>query len=150
MASNEEFIQNFLYMSNETFWMAGLSTYFQTPGKRIVSCALMSLVNSNVMNYAIKGSVDPARATFDTGWEVIVGNAQTQVDLAALRSLEGAVQRTGNPRLRLLGYLLVVANQGTGYYAYSQASMHFDGSSETNESNGEHIETHLVPVLGPL
>jgi hypothetical protein len=50
-----------------------------------------------------------------------------------------------------LGYLLVVANPGTGYYAYSQASMHFDGSSETNENNEEeHIETHLVPVLGPL
>jgi hypothetical protein len=149
MASNAEFMQNFLYMSNETFWMAGLSTYFQTPGKRILSCALFSLMDSAVMNYAIKGSVDPERQAFDTGWEVVAGNLQTQIDLASLRTVEASVQRTGNPRLRLLGYLVVIADQGAGYYGYSRASMALEESKEETVVPAT-VETHVVPVMGPM
>jgi len=145
--SNEEFIQNFLYMGNETFWMAGLSTYFKTPGKRILSCALFSLVDSAVVNYAIKGSVDPERQAFDTGWEVIVGNGQVQLDMAAMRALESSAQRTGNPRLRLLGYLVVIADQGAGYYTYSRASSRLEARAD--EVNSSSVETILIPVMGP-
>jgi uncharacterized membrane protein len=149
--SNEEFIQNFLYMGNETFWMAGLSTYFETPGKRILSCALFSLVDSAAVNYAIKGSVDPERQAFDTGWEVIVGNGQVQLDMAAMRTLEASAQRTGNPRLKLLGYLVVVADQGAGYYTYSRATSLLEQKSGEgqDELDPAQVETILIPVMGP-
>lgn len=151
MASNEEFMQNFLYMSVETFGMASLSTYFQTPGKRVLSCALFSLTDSTLMNYAIKGSVNPERQALDTGWEVIVGNAQTQIDMAALRSVENAVQRTGNPRLRLLGYMVVVVDQGAGYLGYSRAVSALEHHQDEQQLlYPQEVETHLVPVMGPL
>jgi hypothetical protein len=149
--SNEEFIQNFLYMGNETFWMAGLSTYFETPGKRILSCALFSLVDSAVVNYAIKGSVDPERQAFDTGWEVIVGTGQVQLDMAAMRALDASAQRTGNPRLKLLGYLVVVADQGAGYYIYSRATSLLEQNSngDSEAVDPTQVETILIPVMGP-
>jgi hypothetical protein len=141
-ASNEEFIQNFLYMSNETFWMAGLSTYFQRPASRVIACGILSLVDSTIMNYAIKRTMDPERQALDTGWEVVIGNAQTQIDLAALRASQAAATRSGNPRLKLLGYAVVVLDQGSGYYAYSEASQALNDRRNT-------VETHLVPVMGP-
>jgi uncharacterized membrane protein len=132
-ATNEEFLQDFLYMSNETFWMAGLSTYFQRPGSRMIACGLFSLIDSTLMSYAIKHTVDPERQALDTGWEVVIGNAQTQIDLASLRAAQAAVTRSGNPRLKLIGYAVVLVDQGTGYYGYSQAS--------------QSLESRVVPVL---
>jgi hypothetical protein len=143
--NNEEFIQNFLYMSNETFWMAGLSTYFKRPGARILACGLFSLIDSTLMNYAIKQTVDPERQALDTGWEVIIGNAQTQIDLGALRAAQAAATRLNNPRLRLLGYAVTIVDQGAGYYAYSEASQ----ALESSRNRAADVETHIVPVYGP-
>ncbi len=141
LATNTEFLQNFLFMSNETFWLTALSTHIQNPGKRILACALFSLIDSNVMNYAVKGVVDPKRMALDSGWQMIIGNAQTQLDLAALSSTQALAASRGNSKLKLLGYLVVIADQGAGFYGYSKAA------TALEEKPKGPVETRLVPVM---
>jgi len=138
LAQNEEFLQNFAYMSNETFWLTAISSYIQSPIKRIAACALFSVADSGTISYAIRGSLDPKRQALDTGWQAVVGNLQTQLDLAALKGAQNLAQSQSNAKLKLLGYLVVVVDQGTGYFAYAKATEAIRESTP---------EVHLVPVM---
>jgi hypothetical protein len=150
LVSNEEFVQNFAFMTTQTLGMSTLATYFQTTRSRLIACAVFSLVNSTSLNYVMKGNLDPVRTTFDTGWETIIGNAQVNLDLAVIRKMHEMGQRSGNGHLRLLGYAFAVVDQGVGYYSYSQASTRIENLSATLASQPaqQAVQVRVVPIFG--
>ncbi|MGZ3713238.1 MAG: hypothetical protein ACXVBE_15850 [Bdellovibrionota bacterium] len=104
--TNRDFIQDFSFMTNETFWMSALSS---TPDKVMKwadtlrsfrLCAVMAFIDSNVMNFAIKGEADWKRVALDTTWEMVIGSAQTQLDLNSLKAFELLALKMGSSRLK--------------------------------------------------
>jgi hypothetical protein len=127
MSQDKDFVQNFLYMSNETFWMAAIASRFQSSlKKRFALCGLLAATDSTFMNLVVKGNVDSGRVAVDSGWEILVGNLQTQIDISSLRYFEGLALRKGNPKLKLLGYVVALVDQGLGYYGYAKASHYYE------------------------
>jgi hypothetical protein len=165
MSSDDDFVQNVTYMTNETFWMTGLAArYGAGKFKTFAIAGALALVNSVSMNILIKGEADPIRIGFDTGWEMVVGNAQTTaVDATALRYFESLAARQNNPRLALVGYVIASVDQGVGYFGYAKATYFIEGQRKEDgkvpPSQGQTLtqaaqipqpEIKLIPVLAPL
>jgi hypothetical protein len=155
--SNRDFIQDFAFMTNETFWMSALSS---TPSKVMKwaetlrsfrLCAVMAFIDSNVMNFAIKGEADWKRVGLDTAWEMVIGSAQTQLDLNSLKAFELLALKVGSSRLKLLGYVVAAADQGIGYYSYSKTTDWYEKQKKAKsapEIKPEDIK--LLPIFSPI
>lgn len=139
--TNKEFQQNVGFMTLDTILMTGISRNLKTTKARFAACGLVALHNSSVINFVVKDENDYRRVAMDTSWEMIIGNAQVQMDLAALTFFEKLSQKKNNPKLRLLGYAFVVVDQAIGYYSYSKASGMID-----KKPNNEPQKV-LVPIL---
>lgn len=170
MLTNSELIQNIAFMTNETFWMSGISS---TPGHGPTSmsklihalkmCAVVALVDSTAMNVIIKGEPDKGRIAIDTGWEMLVGSVQTQIDLGAIKAFENLALKTGRQRFKLLGYVAVFADQTAGFLGYSHLTQWYENKQRTESreqarqpSNEEpplrvfkREDVRLVPIYGP-
>ncbi len=136
--SHPDIQQNVAYMTTETVMMTAASSVIVRGRNRWIACGFIAVANSSVMNFVIKRSNDYQRIALDTGWEMFVGASQVQLDLAALKFFEEMGVRRNNPRLKLLGYAVVVVDQGVGYYAYSQATQAIAPAGP--------VPTRLVPV----
>ncbi len=153
LSQDEQLIQNMAYMSNETFWMAGVATHFASSSlkKRLALCATVALVNSIGINLLVGGEPDPQRIAVDTSWESVVGNVQTQIDMRAMQYFEGLAERSVNPRLRFAGYALaVVSKQGAGYYGYAEVTHLLESRSNpapTLVNDFENPKVILVPIM---
>jgi hypothetical protein len=154
IVNDRDLIQNMAYMGSETFLLTSISSGMTSLPKRMAICGLVSLVNSNVMNFLIKGQTDLKRNAIDTGWEVVIGNGQTQVDLAALTYFETKAAAVGNPKLRLVGYAIALTDQTLGYFGYGWATRKYEASKKASEdekalvaSAEKHVE--LVPIFAP-
>lgn len=139
--SRKEFLHNYLFMSNETFWTTGIASSIKNPLAGFITCGFFSLANSTFMNYVFKQSSDPIRTVFDESWEVAIGNTQTQIDTRSLAYFEslaakGGAAKTGNPKLVLIGYAIAIIDQGAGYLGYSYLS-------EKIENNHDAIKAEL-------
>jgi hypothetical protein len=164
--SDREFMHDVAYMTNETFWMAGVSNMFASDlKKRIAICGAIGMVDSMAMSLLIKGETDGSRVALDTSWEVLVGNLQTQIDVTALRYFEGLAKRKANPQLKLLGYVVAFVDQTVGYFAYARASYAVESAKQAkssekkgpsakpasgNEAPMVNPQLKLIPVLGPM
>jgi len=153
MSQDQDLIQNMAYMSNETFWMAGVATHFASSSlkKRLALCASVALVSSFGINMIVGGEPNPERIALDTSWESIVGNVQTQIDMRAMQYFEGLSERSVNPKLRFAGYALaIVSNQGAGYYGYAEVTHLFENRSQNAPQMAQDFadpKIVLVPLL---
>jgi hypothetical protein len=120
--SDKDLIQNLVFMTNETFLMAGVSSYYAGLGKRMRICGAIALVDSAASSILVKNSTDPARMALDASYEAIIGNAQVQLDVAAMDFFTRLSQKSGQPKLRLVGYAFAFVDQLAGYIAYGKLS----------------------------
>jgi hypothetical protein len=139
LLTNPEVIENVGFMSADTIMMTGVSKSLKTTKARFMASGGIALTNSSIMNFAIKDSADLSRVALDTGWETFIGNAQVQLDLKALEYFEKMAQKKGNPKIKLVGYVIALVDMGVGYVTYSKVTTKID---EKNEP-----KVMLVPVL---
>jgi hypothetical protein len=137
--SHPDIIQNVTYMSSNAFLMTAASHGIRAKGMRFAICGFIAMANSTISNIVIRGERDYERITLDTGWEAVVGNAQIQLDLAALKHFEQRAMRTGNPQMKLLGWAVVFVDQALGFAGYSKAAEYV--------SQNDKVDVQLVPVL---
>jgi hypothetical protein len=144
--TNKDFLQNLAYMSHETVLMAGIASGPGSLKRKYLITGAVSFVDSAAMNVFIRGgNVDPNRMYLDTGWEVVVGNLQTQVDFMALKYFDQLAVTKKNPKLRLLGYAVAMVDQFVGFTAYSKAT---DAVNEKSSVSKPSLA--LVPVMAPV
>lgn len=136
--THPEIMQNVGYMSSDAFYMTVATNTLRRPRARYAACAFIALTNSTVTNVVIKGDRDYHRLALDTGWEAIIGNAQIQIDLGALAYFERQAVERGNPRLKLLGWAVVLVDQVAGFAGYSAATTWIEGKQK---------QVQLVPVV---
>lgn len=152
MANDEDFVQNVAYMTNETFWMAGVNNYLDTAKKKIAICGAIGLVDSVTMALVIKGEANPIRVGFDAGWEAVIGNVQALADTSAIVYFQRLAEKTGNSKLRLLGYVIALVDQGVGYFGYAMVSRMVDDISTPTPvppAQNSAPQLKLIPVMGP-
>lgn len=140
--TNKDFQQNVGFMTLDTVLMTGVSRSLKTTKARFMACGMIALHNSSMINFVIKEENDYKRVALDTSWEMIIGNAQVQMDLAALTFFEKLAQKKNNPKLRLLGYAFVMVDQAVGYFSYSKASDIVAKSSDKPET-----QKVLMPIM---
>lgn len=138
--SNPEVQQNMGFMAIDTVLMTGVSKNLKTMKAKFMASAFIAITNSTLINVFIKKENDPNRIIVDTGWEAIIGNGQVQIDLLALNYFEKLGQKNNNPNLKLLGYAVVLVDQGIGYYTYSKIS-------EKSDSLDDQFKKVLVPIV---
>lgn len=146
---NPEVIENVGFMSADTILMTGVSKSLKSTKARFMASGAIALTNSSIMNFAIKDSADLNRVAFDTSWETIVGNGQVQLDLKALEYFEKMAQKKGNPKIKLVGYVIALVDMGIGYVSYSKATTKLDEMDAKKKAEKEKNQPKimLVPVL---
>lgn len=140
---DKDFLQNFLYMTNETTVLSGILRTDATLSRRFKIAGTVALINSTTMNFLIKDEVEPSRVVLDTGWELGVGIAQTYFDISMIEKFK----KHKNKKLRLVGYVIALVDQGVGYYAYSNAT---EKLNEHNKEQKTEEAIKLIPVMAPL
>jgi hypothetical protein len=168
LRSDQEFVQNFAYMTNEAFWMAALHSRFRhQPVKAIALCAAVGAADSIAMNLIFRSSPDPVRVAIDSGWEMTVGNGQTLIDGTVITYFEGLAKKNSNPNLRFVGYIVALFDQAAGFWGYSKATNAYtiysankggNGAQPTSEPDSKSqapaqqtvAEVRLIPVLAEV
>jgi hypothetical protein len=135
--THPDIFANVSYMSSNAFLMTAASHGFKAKKMKFAACGFIALGNSTISNLVIKGSTDYERVALDTSWEALIGNAQIQVDLASLSYFERLSQKLHNPKLKLIGYAIVLVDQSAGFIGYSKATEALQAS--------ENLQ--MVPVL---
>lgn len=138
--TNEEVQKNIGFMTLDTVLMTGISKNLKTVKARYLASGFVGLTNSSIINLVIKDEDNYKQVAFDTGWEALIGNAQVQLELKGLEHFEAMAQKNKNPKLKLIGYAIVIVDEGLGYYIYSKAS---SAISETENSP----KVELVPIF---
>jgi hypothetical protein len=126
LLTNPEVLENVSFMAAETILMTGISKNLKTTKARFMASGAIALTNSSIMNFAIKEDADPKRIAFDTAWEVLIGNAQVQLDLKGLEYFEKLALKKNNPKIKLIGYGLALIDMGVGYISYSKITTAID------------------------
>jgi hypothetical protein len=138
--TNEDVLQNIGFMTTDTILMTGLSKNLTSTKARLLVSGFIGLQDSVIINLVIKNEDNYKRVALDTGWESVIGNAQVQIDLKALEAFEKMALKKNNPRLKLLGYAVVLVDQGIGFVTYSKASDKIKKSSKEPS-------VKIIPVL---
>ncbi len=140
--TNPEVIQNVSFMASETILMTGISKSLKTTKARFMASGAVALTNSSFTNFVLKDEANINRVGFDTAWEVVIGNAQVQLDLKALEYFEKLAQKKNNPKIKLVGYVVALVDMGVGYVTYSKVSSMVENKAKTEEP-----KVVLVPIL---
>lgn len=149
LLTNPDVIENVGFMTTDTVMMTGVSKSLKTGRAKFMASGAIALTNSSIMNFAIKDSADLTRVAVDTGWETIIGNGQVQLDLKALEYFEKMAVKKGNPKIKLVGYVIALVDMGVGYVAYSKVTTKLDEMDAQKKAEKEKNQPKimLVPVL---
>jgi hypothetical protein len=148
LITNSEVQQNIAYMTTETILMTGLSKNLKTTKAKFLASGAVALTNSSILNLAIKDNPDLKRMAVDTGWEMVIGNAQVQLELKSLEFFEKLALKNNNPKLKLLGYAIVFVDTSIGYVVYSKVTSAVDKKETKKEvPKKEEPKMMLVPIL---
>ncbi len=155
LTQDKDFMQNFLYMTNETFWMSAIAS---RPNlnftKKFLLCGVVASIDSLAMNLVIKSNVDQGRIALDSLWEVFAGNLQTQLDMRSIKLFEGLSAKLINPKLELVGYMVAMVDQGAGYWGYAKISKAYEDGKLSQEKLKELVDQQItfkiIPVLAHL
>lgn len=148
--TNPDIQQNIAYMASETFFMTAAVASLKTVKSRYAACGMIAITNSTALNFFLKDEVNMERVMTDTTWEMLIGSTQVQIDVAALTYFEQLSKKKGNPKLKLLGYAVVLVDQGLGYFGYSKLAEHISEREEkklAKEAEEAAQEVKLVPVF---
>jgi hypothetical protein len=145
--THPDIMQNVTYMTTDAYLMTAASLAIRPKGMRYAACGFIALGNSAVTNLIIKDEADYSRIALDTGWEAIIGNAQVQLDLKALSHFELAAKKTKNPKLKLIGWAIVLVDQTVGFLGYSHATQALQSSKEDLKAEEVDPSVHLIPVI---
>lgn len=129
--------QNVSYMTSNAYLMTIASHSIRKPKLRFATCGFIAMSNSGITNLVVRGERDYKRVALDTSWEAVIGNAQIQLDLKALAHFERLAAKNKNPKLKFLGWAVVLVDQVAGFAAYSTATMMLEN---------ERKDVKLVPV----
>ncbi len=143
LLTNPEVQQNVAYMTTETIMMTGISKNLKSTKAKFMASGAVALTNSSILNLVIKDDADMKRMAIDTGWEVFIGNAQIQLDLASMEFFEKMSLKKNNPKLKLLGYGVVIVNTAIGYVVYSNVT----SAAAAPKPAEEKPKIMLVPIL---
>lgn len=121
-----EIQQNVAFMASETILMTAASKNLEKTSSKFAVGGLIALTNSTQMNLLIKGEDDYQRVAVDTAWEVVIGNTQVQLDLMALAYFDKLAEKKTNPKIKLIGYAIVLVDMAVGYYGYSKLTDYID------------------------
>ena len=148
---DKDFLQNFAFMTNETLLQTGVHTGKGTTSQRLLLAGFVSLVDSGLMNFAIKGNVDGTRAAGDTGWEMTIGNFQTLLDNAVFRkSGRSMIQNSSTLGGKLVGYAIYwvapAMDQLVGYVGYSKATSAYEVWKKSADEN-KPVPKEALPTL---
>jgi len=124
--THPDIIQNVSYMTSNAYLMTAASHSVRRPRIKFALGGFVAMSNSGISNLVIRGSDDYRRVALDTSWEAIIGNAQIQLDLAALKHFERMAANNNNPRLKLIGWGVVFVDQVAGFAGYSAATAMLD------------------------
>ena len=102
------------------------------------------MLNSRALSILIKGESDLQRTALDTGWEVVIGNGQTQLDFWSMRMAAELAERAKLPGLRLVGFAIVTIDQGTGYYLYNRVTTKYEENKDKKAKSEPKVE--LRPI----
>ncbi|MBC7713873.1 MAG: hypothetical protein H7177_11070 [Rhizobacter sp.] len=141
LLSNPDVIQNLTFMATDTVLMTGISKNLKTTKARFMASGAVALTNSSFTNLVVKDGTNISRVALDTGWEVLIGNAQVQFDLKSLEYFEKMALKKNNPKIKLVGYVVALVDMGVGYVAYSKAS------SAVEKIKPAEPKVMLVPIL---
>lgn len=156
VANDKGLLQNMTYMTLQTTLLSGVSTILEKNGAGIMMkyavCSVVTMIDSTTVNIFIQGKNDYPRIAFDTAWEVLIGGSQVHLDLHFLRWADELAKKFANPKLKLVGYLLATADQGTGYGVYNKATgLYFeDGSHPAPTANAPGAPSDSQSQGGPL
>ena len=149
--SNQDFLQDFAFMTHESMLQSGIASGPGSFRRRFAVAGVVSMFDSGAMNILVKGVADPRRIGVDTGWEMIIGNLQTQLDIASLSYFEKMAIKQNNPRLKLVGFAIALVDQFTGYVAYSRVSSSLpDPTPVRLDPTQPKIQLKLVPILAEV
>ncbi len=143
LLTNPEVQQNVAYMTTETIMMTGISKNLKSTKAKFMASGAVALTNSSILNLVIKDDADMKRMAIDTSWEMIIGNAQVQLDLASMEYFEKMSLKKNNPKLKLIGYGVVLVNTAVGYVVYSNVTSKEAAAPKTDEKQ----QIMLVPIL---
>lgn len=151
IATNKDLLQNMGYMTVETYDAAVISSMTESIPKRMALCGLLSTVNSTLTSYYVKGETDLKRMALDTSWEVFVGNAQVQLDFFALATFEKMAVAQNNPKLKLVGYAVVLVDQLGGYLGYAALTKMYErGKARNGQAPATpEIRVEFAPIFAP-
>jgi hypothetical protein len=126
--TNKDLIQDMSFMTLDNSLQMGASAADSNMKRRMAIAAAFSFTDSTVVNVLINRSDDMTRTAMDTGWQMSVGNLQTQIDVVALQSFEKIATRTDNPKLKLIGYAIGLINDNVGNAVYEHITEKYEQS----------------------
>lgn len=135
--NHPEIMQNVSFMTSNAYLMTIASHSVKKSKLKFAMGGFIAMTNSGVTNLVIRGEKDYKRVALDTSWEAIIGNTQIQLDLKALSHFERLAETNKNPRLKFIGWAVVLVNQAAGFAGYSAATAVIDG---------EKNDVKLIPV----
>lgn len=140
VVNDRDLMLNLLYMTNETFWMTGVSNGSMPLGGRVKYCAVIGATDSTAMSLFVMHETDPKRVGLDSFWESIIGNGQTQLDMVAQR------MKKENPKLRLIGSIVQVMDQAVGYVGYSLVTQKYEKMRKQAAAH----RVVVTPIFAPV
>jgi len=110
--TNKDILQNIAFMTTDSILMTGISKDPTNMKARFLVSGFLGMHNSAMINLVIKNEDHYKRVALVTAWESYIGNAQVQLDLKALEKFEKMARFKNNPKIKLLGYAVVLVDQG--------------------------------------
>jgi hypothetical protein len=144
---NKDMRQNLSFMLAETSLQTSIHSVFGLNGRSVVICGFLSFADSVSNDLWVKKESDPGRIAGDTVWESTYGNAQTLADLRMRKYLEMRAMQTGSSKFKLLGFVWVLANQGSGYYFYNKGTDYYETKMKQKALKPPKLEDFFAPIL---
>lgn len=125
----------------QTMLMTGASTLTNSRLGKFALLGTVGATSSFAAGQALNGRQSQERILFDTAWTVGVDSAQLMVELNVLHRFSQAAVARKNPRLKVVGYGIVLLTQVGSYYGYARASRWVDPKEL------ESSELRLIPLV---
>jgi hypothetical protein len=150
IVTDRDLLEDIGFMTWDSTLATGVSQADPNVKRRMVVCGVLSLVNSEGMSFLVKKEPDKTRMAIDTSWEVVVGNIETQIDLKSLNYFEAMAEKSGNSKLKLLGYAVAFVDDTVGYWAYEKVTNRYERVKTKNAAAGKSVGYfEWIPLFGP-
>lgn len=106
--------------------------------------ALLGMIGASSSGAVIAASgekVSSTRTKFDTAWTLAIDTTQMILELKVLHHFQTQAVKSKNPKLKIVGYAVVLVSQVAGYYGYAKATK-FVNQEEMNQG-----KVLFVPVI---